>query len=376
MHRRERAFINDDDEEMPEIKQRKMEVPPSEKERIKRKRKEENKKRRMKKEEEKLLAKLKKKEKQEKEVAEKPKGPKEPDHPPPSHRQSAASSRDKWGRWSQEEWDKWNAEKRGQHWNQKSWRYWTGYVQPKEEFQESEEEKEVEESSKRPRIAFGDRRLKNLDLKCGRMGPASSPSGSGDSPHQEEAGDEHQELLQVEEGELQAEAVEEEEPHGVGELTRFDGSAPKPFPASRNGPTGKEWTRVDLIVDSGASDSTLPLGVLPGVAMTPPRGYKEFAMAEGRILPNLGTKTVSVGFHNGKILEGNFAVVDSARPLLSIGKITKMGHTVSMTPEGGCIMLKDGKTKVPIYHRNGVWKVPVWVWYPDHFQGQGSTGAP
>ena len=73
MHRREKAFIKDDDEEMPEIKQRKMEVLPSEKERIKRKRKEEHKKRRMKKEEEKLLAKLKKKEKQEKEVAEKPK---------------------------------------------------------------------------------------------------------------------------------------------------------------------------------------------------------------------------------------------------------------------------------------------------------------
>ena len=208
------------------------------------------------------------------------------------------------------------------------------------------------------------------------MGPDSSASGSGDSPRHEEAGDEHQELLQVEEGELQAEAAEEEEPHGVGELTRFDGSAPKPFPPSRNGPTGKEWTRVDLIVDSGASDSTLPLGVLPDVPMTPPRGYKEFAMADGRILPNLGTQTVSMGFQNGKILEGNFAVVDSAKPLLSIGKITKMGHTVSMTPTGGCIMLKDGKTKIPIYHRNGVWKVPVWVWYPDQFQGQGTTGHP
>ena len=130
MHRREKAFIKDDEEEMPEIKQRKMEVPPSEKERNRRKRKEENKKRRMKKEEDKLLAKLKKEEKQKKEVAKKPKSPQEPDHPPPSHRQSATSSRDRWGRWSQEEWDRWNAEKRGQHWKQKSWRYWTSYVQP------------------------------------------------------------------------------------------------------------------------------------------------------------------------------------------------------------------------------------------------------
>ena len=37
---------------------------------------------------------------------------------------------------------------------------------------EEEEEKEVEEPSKRPRIAFEDRRLRNLDLKRGRLGPA------------------------------------------------------------------------------------------------------------------------------------------------------------------------------------------------------------
>ena len=137
MHRCERAFIKDQDEEMPEIKQRKMEVPPSEKKRLEKKRQEEKKKKRMKKEEEKLLAKLKKKEKQEKEVTEKPKGPREPDGPPPSHKQSAASSRDKWGR-SQEEWDQWNAEKTGQHWKQKSWRFLTGYTQPKEGPQDPE----------------------------------------------------------------------------------------------------------------------------------------------------------------------------------------------------------------------------------------------
>ena len=119
----------------------------------------------------------------------------------------------------------------------------TGYVQPKEEIEDlEEEEKEAEESTKRPKIAFGDRRLKGLNLKRGRMGPASSASGSGGSPRHEGTGDEQPELP-VEEGELQAQATDAEEPHGVGELTRFDGSAPKPFPPSRNGPTGKEWTR-------------------------------------------------------------------------------------------------------------------------------------
>ena len=173
MHRREMAFIKDQDEEMPGIKQRKMDVPPSEKKGLERKRKEEKKKRRMKKEEEKLLAKLKKKEK----LTGEPKVPREPDGPPPSHRQSAASTRGQWGRWSKEEWDQWNAEKRGQHWKQKSWRFWTGYIQPKEESQEQEdeEEKEVEETSKRPKIAFEDRRLKHLDLTRGRMGQPHQP---------------------------------------------------------------------------------------------------------------------------------------------------------------------------------------------------------
>ena len=46
MHRRERAFIKDQDEEMPEIKQRKMEVPPSEKKSLEKKRQEEKKKKR------------------------------------------------------------------------------------------------------------------------------------------------------------------------------------------------------------------------------------------------------------------------------------------------------------------------------------------
>ena len=42
--------------------------------------------------------------------------------------------------------------------------------------------------------------------------------------------------------------------------------APEKVPRSQDGPQGENWTRVDLIVDSGASDSTLPIGVLPGTS--------------------------------------------------------------------------------------------------------------
>ena len=70
-----------------------------------------------------------------------------------------------------------------------------------------------------------------------------------------------------------------------GELHRLE--AAEKVPRSQDGPQGENWTRVDLIVDSGASDSTLPIGVLPGHQIGEVRGYTEFSMADGRILPSV-----------------------------------------------------------------------------------------
>ena len=116
-------------------------------------------------------------------------------------------------------------------------------------------------------------------------------------------------------------------------------------------------------MDSGASDNILPVGVLPEIPMKPPQGFKDFALADGRIIPNLGQKVVQMAFQCGLVLTGTFSVVDSAKPLLSVGKMTSLGHTVKMTPEGGQIILKNGKS-IKIYFRNGVWKIPTWIWCP------------
>ena len=151
-----------------------------------------------------------------------------------------------------------------------------------------------------------------------------------------------------------------------GELHRLE--APGSVPGSRDGPQGENWTRVDLIVDSGASDSALPIGVLPGHQIGEVRGYREFSMADGRILPNLGTKKLQMAFQCGRVMTGTFSVVDTSKPLLSVGKLISMGHKVEMNPDGkGWIILKNGG-RITIYLRNGVWKLPVWIWDP--FQRQ------
>ena len=94
-----------------------------------------------------------------------------------------------------------------------------------------------------------------------------------------------------------------------------------------------------FIVDSGASDSTLPIGVLAGHQIGEVRGYKEFSMADGL----MGTKKFKMAVQCGRVVTGTFSVVDTSKPLLSVGKLISMGHKVEMNPDGkGWIILKNG----------------------------------
>ena len=57
-------------------------------------------------------------------------------------------------------------------------------------------------------------------------------------------------------------------------------------------------------------------------------------MADGRILPNLGTKKLQIAFQCGRIMTGTFSVVDTSKPLLSVGTLVSMGRKVEMNPNG------------------------------------------
>ncbi|CAL1130380.1 unnamed protein product [Cladocopium goreaui] len=151
----------------------------------------------------------------------------------------------------------------------------------------------LEESPKRPKIDFRDRRVAGpLRIAKGRMGPPSSEESQGGD-------DAELEGLEPTDDELKAEAPNEED----------DEMNPE-----------------------------------EGIPMKPPQGFKDFALADGRIIPNLGQKVVQMAFQCGLVLAGTFSVVDSAKPLLSVGKMTNLGHTVKMTPDGGQIVLKNGKS--------------------------------
>ena len=91
-----------------------------------------------------------------------------------------------------------------------------------------------------------------------------------------------------------------------GELHRLEalGSVPR----SQEGLQGENWTRVDLIVDSGASDSSLPIGVLPG-------GQRIQRVFHGRWTYPIGNKEVANGISVWTCHDCTFSAVDRATKL-------------------------------------------------------------
>ena len=59
--------------------------------------------------------------------------------------------------------------------------------------------------------------------------------------------------------------------------------------------------------------------------MKPPQGFKDFALADGRIIPNLGQKGFQMAFQCGLVLTGTFSVVDSAKATTQCGQDDKLG---------------------------------------------------
>lgn len=129
----------------------------------------------------------------------------------------------------------------------------------------------------------------------------------------------------------------------------------KPYP---NGPEG--WTRVDFIVDSGASDSAIPSGMLKDYALLPPRGYSSFSMADGREILNEGRREVQMAVQCGEVLTGSLTVTDVSKPLLSVGRMIEAGNEIVLNKVRPHIKFESGRS-TRIFLRNGVYKLPVWI---------------
>ena len=59
--------------------------------------------------------------------------------------------------------------------------------------------------------------------------------------------------------------------------------------------------------------------------MKPPQGFKDFALADGRIIPNLGQKVVQMAFQCGLVLTGTFSSGGQRKATAQCGQGDKLG---------------------------------------------------
>ena len=143
----------------------------------------------------------------------------------------------------------------------------------------------------------------------------------------------------------------------VGHLAAFGGST-----EDRAGSCeAAGWTRVDFVVDSGASATTLPRRLLgERASLKAPVGYHSFRLADGSVVENEGTLEAKAWLMGDEVLDLKASVAAISQALLSVGQVTSRGNRVVLGPKVSYLETTTGK-KHRIFLKNGVYILPVWM---------------
>ena len=128
-----------------------------------------------------------------------------------------------------------------------------------------------------------------------------------------------------------------------------------PFQVMRSGSEGwkPEGSRVEIVLDSGADVSVMPeqwLQLELGHAV--PTGHVLMRDAQGQVMPNLGTRMVSLDLGPACIQE-RFHASSVGTPLLSLGRLLRKGWSLSHRNNTLCLCFED--VSVPVsFRRNSL----------------------
>ena len=127
------------------------------------------------------------------------------------------------------------------------------------------------------------------------------------------------------------------------------------------------WEKLTLLVDSGASDTVVPLHVCSAAKL-----YKtskvgiEYEIANGESLENLGERRcvlkTSVDQPDNMAMMMSFQVVDVSKALLSVAKVCEQGHAVLFEKTRGAILVAgDPKNRIEFRKVGNTFELDVWV---------------
>ena len=127
---------------------------------------------------------------------------------------------------------------------------------------------------------------------------------------------------------------------------------------------GSAWERLDIVVDSGASTSILPLKAAKDHEVGTSVPIRKYTSASKQEVSTSGEKNLTCGFQNGEQLKTRWEVADVHRPLCSVSRMVGYGYHVWFAPESeggsGAWNKKTGET-LKIYERGGVYVLPAWI---------------
>ena len=124
------------------------------------------------------------------------------------------------------------------------------------------------------------------------------------------------------------------------------------------------WTKVKVIMDSGAAESVCPRSMAPQFAIRDSAASKAgvyYTSANGGHIPNLGEQHVPVCLANGARTIATFQVAEVSRPLMSVARLCEMGNRILFGANGGVILnLKTGDV-TPFQKEEGVYTFEMMI---------------
>eukprot|EP00435_Cladocopium_sp_Y103_P011381 s4126_g3.t1 len=156
----------------------------------------------------------------------------------------------------------------------------------------------------------------------------------------------------------EAKKDKQQEPYGDGEGTGSLMSLAAQGPPKKD---GYPWTRVNFVVDSGASATTIPLSLVGDHRrLDPAVGFEKFRLADGNTVQNKGCLKARAWLQGGETLLATMSVADIHQPLLSVSQLIEKGNTVVMHKDRAYVETASG-IKHRVYLRGGVFMLPVWL---------------
>ena len=125
-----------------------------------------------------------------------------------------------------------------------------------------------------------------------------------------------------------------------------------------------EWEAIELAVDSGASETVIPEGMIKSVDIQPSEASKrgvQYEVANGHRIPNLGQKAFQGVTPEGHRRGITAQVCDVNKPLLSVTRLVSSGNTVVFSRSGSYV--KDDATgeTMQLHETGGMFMLRLWV---------------